>query len=151
MHHPGTGQVAGRGLVSYADGDQASAFAQMLGGLIDANVQSRPEKRADFDALSARVGIAVTDIDESVTLDFKGGRLVVSNGLKPDRDITIRGDADTIMELSNMRIGFAGMPNYVEATGRSIVGKMIGRRLKIEGILGNVTTLNRVTRVFSVQ
>ena len=97
MHHPGTRQVAGRGLVSYADGDQASAFAQMLGGLIDANVQSRPEKRADFDALSARVGIAVTDIDESVTLDFKGGRLVVSNGLKPDRDITIRGDADTII------------------------------------------------------
>ncbi len=138
-------------LVEYTDGDDASAFAMMLGGLIEANVERRAEKRADFEALEARVGIEVSDIEESVTLDFQGGRLIVSNGLLPGRDLTIRGDADTIMELSNLHIGFAGMPNYAESTGRSIVGKLIGRRLKIEGILGNLTSLNRVTRIFSVQ
>ena len=61
-------------LVEYADGDEASAFAMMLGGLIEANV-GRPEKREDFESLTARVGIQVRDIDESVTLDFKGGKL----------------------------------------------------------------------------
>lgn len=151
MHDAGSREVAGRKLVTYADGRRASAFAEMLGGLIEANVTARPEKRGDFDALEARVGIYVTDIDEGVTLDFEGGHLVVANGLKPDRDITIRGDADTVMQLSNMRIGIAGMPNYLEATGRSIVGKLLGGRLKIEGLVGNLTTLNRVTRVFSVQ
>ena len=73
--------------VTYAD-REPSAFASMLGGLIDANVRADPRKQADFERLVARVGIWVTDIDEGVTLDFKGGSLVMHNGLKPTRTIT---------------------------------------------------------------
>ena len=136
--------------VEYADGDEASAFAQMLGGLIEANVSSRPEKRKDFEGLKARVGIFVTDIGEGVTLDFGGGHLVVRNGLQPNRAVTIRADADTVMQLSNVHIGFAGMPNYFDAAGRQVAGRLLKGQLKIEGLVGNLTTLNQVTRVFSV-
>jgi hypothetical protein len=136
--------------VDYADGDDASPFAQMLGGLIEANVVSRPEKLKDFHNLKARVGIFVTDIDEAVTLDFEGGHLLVRNGLADGRDVTIRADADTVMQLSNVRIGFGGVPNYLDSTGREVAGKMLRGRLKIEGLVGNLTTLNRVTRLFSV-
>jgi hypothetical protein len=138
-------------LVEYAEGDAASPFAQMLGGLIEANVESRPEKRADFESLQARVGVFVTDIEEGVTLDFQGGRLLVHNGLLPGRELTIRADADTVMQLSNVSIGFGRMPNYLDSTGRDVVGKLLRRRLRIEGLLGNLTTLNQVTRLFSVQ
>jgi hypothetical protein len=138
-------------LVDYAQGEEASPFAQMLGGLIEANVESRPEKRADFDTLRARVGVFVTDIDEAVTLEFQGGHLLVHNGLQPERDLTIRADSDTVMQLSNVRIGFARMPNYFDSTGRDVVRKMLRRRLRIEGLTGNLTTLNQVTRLFSVQ
>src|SRR6202165_3322557 len=98
-------------LVDYAD-KEPSAFASMLGGLIEANVESRPEKMQDFDSLVARVGIWVNDIDEGVTLDFRGGKLTVHNGLKPRRTITIRTDAETVMSLSNLKIGAFGMPVY---------------------------------------
>jgi hypothetical protein len=138
-------------LVEYTDGDEASAFAMMLGGLIEANVADRPEKRDDFDSLKARVGIQVQDIDESVTLDFKGGKLTVSNGLKRDRKITIRTDADTVMMLSNLAIGPFGMPVYFDTVGRGIVGKLLTGGLKIDGMLANIPTLNQVTRVFSVR
>ncbi len=138
-------------LVEYADGADASAFATMLGGLIEANVEGRPEKRGDFDLLTARVGIQVRDIDESVTLDFRGGRLKVSNGLKRDRKITIRTDADTVMMLSNLAIGPFGMPVYFDTVGRGIVGKLLTGGLKIDGLLANIPTLNQVTRVFSVR
>jgi hypothetical protein len=138
-------------LVEYADGDDASAFAMMLGGLIEANVAGRPEKRGDFDTLNARVGIRVDDIDESVTLDFHGGRLKVSNGLKRDRKLTIRTDADTVMMLSNLAIGPFGMPIYFDTVGRGIVGKLLTGGLKIDGMLANIPTLNQVTRVFSVR
>lgn len=137
-------------LVEYAD-QEPSAFASMLGGLIEANVKSRPEKENDFDTLVARVGIWVTDISEGVTLDFKGGRLVVHNGLKPRRTITIRADADTVMSLSNLKIGPLGLPIYVDEVGRGIAMKLIRGSLKIDGLLPNVFTLNAVTRVFSVQ
>jgi hypothetical protein len=123
----------------------------MLGGLIEANVSGRPEKRRDFDSLKARVGIQVLDIEEAVTLDFRDGHLRVSNGLGRDRQITIRTDADTVMMLSNLAIGPFGMPVYFDGVGRGIVRKLLGGGLKIDGMLTNLPTLNQVTRVFSVQ
>jgi hypothetical protein len=123
----------------------------MLGGLIEANVRSHPEKERDFESLKARVGIWVTDIDEGVTLDFKGGKLVVHNGLKPRRKLTIRTDADTVMSLSNLKIGLFGLPVYYDEVGRSVVFKLLQGKLRIDGLLPNVMTLNTVTRIFSVQ
>jgi hypothetical protein len=157
VHDAGPGRMARRkvkaeseSLVDYAD-KEPSAFASMLGGLIEANVQSRPEKEEDFDSLVARVGIWVTDIDEGVTLDFKGGKLTVHNGLKPRRTITIRTDAETVMGLSNLKIGWLGLPVYYDEVGRGVATKLLRGKLKIDGLLPNVMTLNAVTRIFSVQ
>ena len=122
----------------------------MLGGLIEANVRGNPAKLGDFERLVARVGIFVTDIDEGVTLDFKGGRLVVHNGLEPARTITIRAEAETVMNLSNLKIGPLGMPVYFDQVGRGVALKLLRGRLKIDGLIPNVMTVNAVTRVFSV-
>lgn len=123
----------------------------MLGELIKANVESRAEKRRDFDHLDTRVGIKVRDIGESVTLDFKGGRLVVHNGLKPKRAITITADSETVMQLSLLRIGLFGLPVYYDSTGREVVRKLLAGTLKIDGMAANIFSLNAVTRIFSVQ
>jgi hypothetical protein len=137
-------------MVQYAS-KEPSAFAGMLGGLIEANVLASPAKRKDFDALTARVGIWVTDIDEGVTLVFAAGRLTVYNGLESARTITIRAEAETVMSMSNLKIGLFGMPIYYDEVGRGVAGKLLRGRLKIDGLLPNFSTLNRVTRVFSVQ
>jgi len=137
-------------MLKYADAEP-SAFASMLGGLIEANVANRLEKRKDFETLAARVGIFVTDIDEGVTLEFQSGSLVVHNGLQPKRDITIRAEADTVMNLSNLKIGPFGMPVYYDEVGRGIALKLVRGRLRIEGLIGHLATLNTVTRIFSVK
>jgi hypothetical protein len=131
--------------VEYAEGEEATALGQMLGGLIEANVEGSAERRRDFDDLRARVGIFVTDIEEGVTLDFQGGHLVVRGSLEPGRDVTIRADSETVMRLSSVKIGFAGMPNYLD-----VLTRMLSGSLKIEGLFGNLTVLNQVTRLFSV-
>jgi len=137
-------------MVDYAD-IEPSAFASMLGGLIEANVKSRPDRQRIFDRLVARVGIWVTDIDEGVTLDFKGGSMTVHNGLRPRRAITIRAEADTVMNMSNLKIGFLGLPIYYDRVGRGVALKLLQGKLRIDGLLGNISTLNTVTRIFSVQ
>jgi hypothetical protein len=139
-----------RGLVEYAS-SEPSAFAGILGGLIEANVLARPQKKQDFDKLVARVGISAMDIDESVTLVFDAGRLTVYNGLEPQRTITIRADADTVMSLSNLKIGFLGLPVYYDEVGRGVALKLLQGKLKIDGLVPNIATVNRVTRIFSVQ
>src|ERR1700693_6235191 len=140
------------GLVDYAD-EEPSAFATMLGCVIKANVESRIEKRKDFSNLVARVGIWVNDIDEGVTLDFKGrgGWLTVHNGLAPNRTLPIRADAETVMSLSKLKIGPFGLPIYYDEVGRGVAAKLLSGKLKIDGLLSNVMTLNAVTRIFSVQ
>jgi hypothetical protein len=137
-------------LVEYAS-SEPSAFAGMLGGLIQANVLARPEKKKDFDSLVARVGIWVTDIEEGVTLVFDAGKLTVYNGLEPRRTITIRAEAETVMSLSNLKIGPLGMPVYYDEVGRGIAVKLLRGSLRIDGMLPNIATVNRVTRIFSVQ
>ena len=139
-----------RRLVNFAS-KEPSAFAEMLGGLIEANVLANPNKQKDFDALVARVGIWVTDIDEGVTLVFDTGRLTVYNGLEPRRTITIRAEAETVMSLSNLTIGLFGLPVYYDGVGRGVALKLLQGKLKIDGMITNVATLNRVTRIFSVQ
>jgi hypothetical protein len=142
-------KIAGK-TVSYSDAEP-SAFASMLGGLIEANVENSPAKKKDFESLGASVGIFVTDIDEGVTLDFRKGSLVVHNGLQPKRDLTIRAEADTVMNLSNLKIGLFGMPVYYDDVGRGIAAKLVQGKLRIDGLLGNLATLNTVTRIFSVR
>jgi hypothetical protein len=144
------GQAVKPRIVEFVD-KEPSAFASMMGALIEANVMGRPEKTDDFASLVARVGIWITDIDEGVTLDFRGGMLSVHNGLKPKRAITIRTDADTVMSLSNLRIGLFGLPVYYDGFGRSVALKLVQGRLKIDGLIGNLATLNSVTRIFSVR
>jgi hypothetical protein len=142
-------KIAGK-TVSYSDAEP-SAFASMLGGLIEANVENSPAKKKDFESLGASVGIFVTDIDEGVTLDFRKGSLVVHNGLQPRRDLTIRAEADTVMNLSNLKIGLFGMPVYYDDVGRGVAAKLVQGKLRIDGLLGNLATLNMVTRIFSVR
>jgi SCP-2 sterol transfer family protein len=154
VHDASAGRMARRKVatetVSYSDAEP-SAFASMLGGLIEANIQNSAAKKKDFQSLGARVGVFVTDIDEGVTLDFKNGSLVVHNGLQPKRDITIRAESATVMNLSNLKIGAFGMPVYYDATGRGVAAKLLQGKLRIDGLLGNLATLNTVTRIFSVQ
>jgi len=74
----------------------------------------------------------------------------VHNGREPKRDLTIRAEADTVMNLSNLKIGLFGMPVYYDEVGRSVAARLVQGKLRIDGLLGNLATLNTVTRIFSV-
>jgi hypothetical protein len=55
------------------------------------------------------------------------------------------------MSLSNLKIGPFGLPVYYDEVGRGVAAKLLNGKLKIDGLLANVMTLNAVTRIFSVQ
>ena len=142
-------EAATNTLVKYSSAEP-TAFAEMLGGLIEANVLAHPQKRKDFDALVARVGIWANDIDEGATFVFESGTLTVYNGLEPRRTVTIRSDSETIMSLGTLKIGVFGLPIYYDEVGRGVAGKLLSGKLKIDGLLTNIATVNRVTRIFSI-
>ena len=125
-------------------------MAQMLAGLITANVEQHPERWSDFHALSGQsVAIAVPDIEESLTLTFAGDDLVVRPGRKGHPAVSITADSDVVMALNLVKTGPFGMPNYFDEAGRDVVKALFSRKLRIGG-MWRVDTLNRVTRLFSV-
>ena len=118
---------------------------------MEGNVTAHPEKRRDFDQLKGAVAFEATDIGQSATLTFAGDRLVVANGIKGQPALVIRGESAAILELSNLKIGPFGLPLYTNATGRSVLARLLRRELRIDGLPRHVATANRLTRLFSVQ
>ena len=58
-------------LVALAPGAEENGLAIMLGDLVRQNLEAKPQKMADFDALDGRVSIVADDADVALTLVFE--------------------------------------------------------------------------------
>src|SRR5579864_9406859 len=89
--------------VTLAPDASENGLATMLAELVRQNLEAKPHKRADFEALDGSAAIVADDADVALTLVFKrGGSLTIHDGIAGIPDVTIRGPSDVIMALSNM-------------------------------------------------
>lgn len=135
--------------VVLADGDNASGLASMMGTLLAQNVERAPQKFEDFRRVESSVLIDVSDLGEAITMSFVGDRCTIHNGSLGRPRVRIRTDSETLMGLSQLKIGRLGFPNYFDDNGKAVLRAMSKGKLRIGG-MHHVTTLNRVTRLFSV-
>jgi hypothetical protein len=135
--------------VVLADGDNASGLASMMGTLLAQNVERAPQKFDDFRRVESSVQIEVSDLDEAITMSFVGDRCTIHNGRLGKPRVSIRTDSETLMALSQLKIGRLGFPNYFDDNGKAVLRAMSKGKLRIGG-MHHIATLNRVTRLFSV-
>lgn len=146
--------------IELAPGAEENAFATMLADLVRQNLESKPHKRKDFDALDGTVALIADDADVALTLEFKGargrrGKLTLHDGIKGIPDVAVRGSADSIMALSNVPLTRPlGLPLPTDRPSlevlRDMVRASVTGELKIYGMIGNLGLLSRLTRVMSV-
>jgi hypothetical protein len=142
--------------IELAPGAEENAFATMLAELVRQNIESKPHKRKDFDALDGTVALIADDADVALTLEFiPGGRLTVHDGIKGIPDVAVRGSADSIMALSNVPLTRPlGLPVPTDRASlevlRGMVRASVSGELRIYGMFGNLGLLSRLTRVMSV-
>lgn len=67
--------------VTYADGDEASGMATMLGGLLEDNVRDYKGRAGVTRLARGDIVLTAADRDISVTLSFRGDEVVVTNGV----------------------------------------------------------------------
>ena len=135
--------------VVLADGENASGLASMMGTLLAQNVERAPAKFDDFRRVESDVLIDVPDLGEAITLSFTGDRCTIHNGRRGRPRVSIRADSETLMGLSQLKIGRLGLPNYFDDNGKAVLRAMSKGKLRIGG-MHHVATLNRITRLFSV-
>jgi hypothetical protein len=152
--------------VSLAPGAEENGLAIMLGDLVRQNLEAKPKKMADFDALDGRVSIVADDADVSLTLVFArtprvggsvGGSLVIHDGIVGIPDVTIRGPSDSILALSNMPLATPlGLPlpspgdPEGQKTVRDLVQALREGKLHCYGMLLHLPLVMKLTRVMSV-
>ena len=142
-------------MIELAPGAEANAFATMLADLVRQNLESKPHKRKDFDALQGNVALVADDADVALTLEFASGTLRLHDGIRGVPDVTVRGSADAIMALSNVPLVRPfGLPIPTDRSSYDVMRDMMRATrtgaLRIHGMFGNFGLLSRLTRVMSV-
>jgi len=144
--------------VRLAPGAEDNGLATMLAELVRQNLEAKPHKKEDFEALGGTVSIVADDADVALTMCFeRGGRLTIHDGIHGIPDVTIRGPAEAIMALSNMplatRLGLPiPDPRDAEAvkTVRMVFGAMRAGQLHVYGAALHAPLVMKLTRVMSI-
>ena len=128
-------------------GPEPSGLGSMLADLIDQNLARDPARRALL-----RPSVAVldaSDADVTAFLRIAPEEVRVGDGNVPDAHLSIRAPSGRLLDLTTAPLRF-GLPDVLTPEGRAIVGDLLGRRLRIRGLLRHPLRLARLTRLLSV-
>jgi hypothetical protein len=144
--------------VTLAPGADSNGLANMLAGLVSQNLVAKPHKLEDFAALDGKVAVVANDADVALTLQFfRGGRLVIHDGIVGIPDLTIRGPSEAIIALSNLPAATPlGLPiprpSDREAVGavRVVASSLRLGTLRVHGAFLHLPLFLRLGHVLSV-
>jgi hypothetical protein len=132
--------------VQYADAEP-NGLAEMLGGLIQANLEQHPERQALL--RPAVIAITAPDAEVSVTIAIRPGEVLVGNGQPAKAHLRVTAESATLIELSSVPLRF-GLPDSMTKEGRAVNKLLLTGRIKVKGLLSHPGTLARFNKLLSV-
>ena len=132
--------------VEYVD-PEPGGLASMLGGLIEQNLEREPSRAALL--RPAVTSISAADAGVSVTIRLLPRRVVVCAGAAKAH-LRITADSAKLLELTAVPLRF-GLPDPFSGDGRAVLRDVLGRRVRIGGMLAHPVRLARFTRLLSVR
>jgi hypothetical protein len=141
--------------IQLAPGAEENGFASMLCDLLRQNLEAKPQKLSDFNALKGIVALVADDADVACTLEFRSGTATVHGGVFGIPDVTIRGASEAILCLSNLPVTTRlGLPIPRDSDGRAVVRTLARAlrtgELRFYGALFRPGLMSRLGRVMSV-
>ena len=133
--------------VEYPD-TEPNGLASMLGGIMEGNLASNPERERLLSDVST-YGIRAPDVDVAVSIRLAPGKITVRNGIVGKPDILVQADSETLVALSSVPLKF-GLPDIGTKEGREINKKLLKGQLKVKGLLlhpRKLATLNKLLTV----
>jgi predicted lipid carrier protein YhbT len=106
------------------DGDATSGLASIVQQFLEQQLDESAKRRRRASRMRGRMGLTATDYDASVTVDFRGNEIVVSDASIEPLDASIAGTYQSLTKL------LQGRSNPLIAHLR--------RNLKVRSRLGNL-------------
>lgn len=136
--------------IKFAPGMEDAGLPVMIADIIKGNLDAKPQRQNDFNALNGNIYMQAEDADVDMTMVFEKGKLTVHSGKIGDPQICIRTDSETLLDLANIDVKF-GLPYYFDKVGLGVIKKILTRKLKIKGLITHSIMLTRFTKLMSVR
>lgn len=139
-------QPPGRGLVTFADAEP-NGLADLVGRLLEANLE-HPGRRHLL--CPSVVELSATDADVSVTVRMDRDRAAVHNGgAGLAAHVSVEGHGQDLIDLAAVPLRL-GLPDVLRRPGRSVVRRILGRHVRVSGMLRHPVRMSRFLRLLSV-
>jgi hypothetical protein len=126
---------------------EPSGLATLVSDLIEQNLGRAPERRGLL--RPSVVVLNAVDADVTVFLRIEPGGVRVGDGDVPDAHLRIRGDAERLLDLTTVPLRF-GFPDVLRPEGRAVMGQLVGRRLRVGGLVRHPIRVARLTKLLNV-
>jgi hypothetical protein len=137
--------------VELAPGADENGLAVMMATMMGQNLEDHPDRRSDFARLVGRVAIVAEDAGVALTMELTGGRAIVHDGIVGIPDLTIRGSAEIIADMSRMESGRFGLPDPRGPVNQAMLAALRERRLRLYGLPAGLPLLIRLGKVLAIE
>jgi hypothetical protein len=133
--------------VTFVD-DEPNGLADLVGRLIEANLDRHPERRSLLRPSVVR--LSASDAGVEVTIRISERAVEVANGPTERRPhLRVLAGSNDLLDLAGARL-LLGLPDPFHPTGRRIVGRLASGDVRVSGMLRHPVRLSRFTRLLSV-
>lgn len=136
--------------IELAPGAEENGLATMLATLMAENVAAHPARARTLDRLRGRVAIVAEDADVALTIELRGGRVVLHDGIVGIPDLTIRGGAEQIGDMSRME-SLGPLPDPRGEVNRAMWRALREKRLRVFGLPRALPLLVRIGDVLAIE
>lgn len=128
-----------------------NGLAIMMATMMSQNLEDHPERRPVFARLFGRVAIVAEDAEVALTMHFDRGRAVVHDGIVGIPDVTLRGSAELISDMSRMESNRFGLPDPKGEVNRAMWQGLRDGALRIYGLPAGLPLLTRLGTVLAIE
>jgi hypothetical protein len=132
-----------------------AGFRDLVDGLLAANLQRDPG-RAHLITRREAVALVATDAGLAITVQLLPGAaggpgtVLVHDGEDPWADVVVHATSGGLLELAATPLRF-GLPDVAHPEGRVVLRDLIGRRIRIHGLVRRLPTVRRISLLLSAR
>ncbi len=119
---------------------ELNGVARLLARVVDEKLEE-PDKKRVFERMDFVLAVHVVDVGQSASVAFRKGEATVSKGRAGPADLAVECDNATFIQFTMFRLGWRGIPNMLDDNARSVLQKVVTRKLRIRGLLRHLPAL----------
>ncbi|HVW34910.1 MAG TPA: SCP2 sterol-binding domain-containing protein [Acidimicrobiia bacterium] len=119
---------------------ELNGVARLLARVVDEKLEE-PEKKPIVDRLDFVLAVHVVDVGQSASVAFRSGDITVHKGCPERPDLAVECDNATFVQFTMFRLNRRGIPIVTDGNARSVVRKLLTRRLVIRGMVRHLPSL----------